>query len=99
MPDDVQDPDDEWLLRPVAPKEVRIVVDLGEGAGVSSELRDALDTLVNELHASEVAGFAEPAPCPDLAECGGYKCRLGRCLPQYRFPCAWKEMCTVADFA
>lgn len=98
MPDESEDSERAWLLEPLGPDEVRIHVEVGEGVELSPELREALDSFVRELQASEVEveGFA--VPCPDLSDCEAYGCLLGKCQPQQRFPCAWDEKCHITKF-
>jgi hypothetical protein len=96
VPDESERADREWLLEPLAPNEVRIHVDVGEGQELSPEIRGLLDTLMSELHATEVQGFA--VSCPDLSGCKEYSCNLGVCDPQTRFPCAWDEHCFIEKF-
>jgi hypothetical protein len=88
----------EWLLAPVGPRDVRVHVDIGEGAEISGELRAALDELMEQLHSSEVEGFASMPTCPDFSRCTDYNCSLGKCWPQTRAPCAWKESCNITQF-
>jgi hypothetical protein len=71
--------DRSWLVQPIGPEELRVHVDIGEGVEVSDEARAALDVLLEELYADEVAGFAHW--CPDLGACSPrYECLpLGKC--------------------
>lgn len=95
MPDEPEGSERAWLLEPLGPDEVRIHLDVGEGVELSPELREALDTFVREVQASEVEGLA--VPCPDLAGCQAYGCVLGKCQPQQRFPCVWDEICKIQN--
>ena len=83
-----------WLLEPLGSGEVRLHLDVGEGADVSEEVRTALDTLLDELLASEVEGFAWPS-CPELKACGSFTCTLGKCAPLDRFPCFAMVQCKI----
>jgi len=48
----------EWLLEPPEAGEVRLMVELGEGAELSPEAQDSLERLMSALHDAEVSGFA-----------------------------------------
>jgi hypothetical protein len=59
---------------------------------VSRELREALDTLVSELYASEVEGFAVAA----RGDCDPwYECWLRKCQPNYSTPCFVDTYCKI----
>jgi hypothetical protein len=57
-----EEPDDraEWLLAPPKAGEIRLMVELGEGAELTPEMRAAVETLMRELNESEVEGYAMP---------------------------------------
>jgi hypothetical protein len=97
MPDEPEQPDRSWLLAPLGPNDVRIHVDIGDGVEISEEARAALDTLVNELQASEVEGFVAGIPrCPSLLACGEYRCEpLGKCTFLTRSPCFSDVTCAI----
>ena len=81
-----------WLAEPLATDEARIHVDIGESVEVSQELREALDTLVSELYASEVEGFAVAA----RGDCDPwYECWLRKCQPNYSTPCFVDTYCKI----
>jgi hypothetical protein len=81
-----------WLAEPLATDEARIHVDIGESVEVSPELREALDTLVSELYASEVEGFAVAA----RGDCDPwYECWLRKCQPHYSTPCFVDTYCKI----
>lgn len=81
-----------WLQEPLAPEEVRIHVDVGESVEVSQELRDALDTFMSELYASEVEGFAFSA----RGSCDTwYECYLRKCQPNYTTSCFVDTVCHI----
>ena len=72
--------DRSWLRQPLGPNDVRIHVDVGDGAEISATVRSALDTLVHAVFADEVSGFAQALPkCPSLMRCHDYMCNLGKC--------------------
>jgi hypothetical protein len=48
----------EWLLAPPGAGEVRLVVELGEGAALTPEAQASLEDLMRQLNQSEVEGFA-----------------------------------------
>jgi hypothetical protein len=59
MSEDAEDVDrSEWLLEPPGAGEVRLVVELGEGAELTPEMQASLEKLMDDLHGAEVAGFA-----------------------------------------
>jgi hypothetical protein len=99
MPDDADRTDRSWLLEPLGSNDVIIHVDVGEGVEISEEARAALDTLVQELHSSEVEGFAIFPTCPSLSRCGYYSCTLGKCNPLMRNPCLADQKCWIAGIA
>jgi hypothetical protein len=74
-----EESDRSWLVKPLGREELRVHVDIGEDVEVSEEARAALDVLLEELYADEVAGFA--TWCPDLSACSPrYECLpLGKC--------------------
>ena len=86
-----------WLLEPLGAGEVRVHLDAGDGADVSDDVRAALDTLVQELHASDVEGFAMFPTCPSLSRCTYYSCTLGKCNPLMRNPCLADQKCWIAS--
>jgi len=47
-----------WLLEPPGAGEVRLVVELGEGAELTPEVQASLETLMSQLNDAEVAGYA-----------------------------------------
>jgi len=47
-----------WLLEPPAKSDVRLVVELGEGARLSPGAEQALERLMKELYQTEVRGYA-----------------------------------------
>ena len=47
----------EWLVAPPAAGEIRLTVELGEGAQLSPEATEALERLVSEIEDAEVSGF------------------------------------------
>jgi len=48
----------EWLLEPPGAGEVRVVVELGEGAELTPDVEASLENLMSQLNEAEVAGFA-----------------------------------------
>ena len=57
MADDEAVDRSEWLVAPPAAGEVRLTVELGEGAQLSAEATEALERLVSEIEDAEVTGF------------------------------------------
>jgi hypothetical protein len=49
-----------WLREPPGAGEVRVFIERGEGAEISDEARQALEKLMDELNAAEVAGYMAP---------------------------------------
>lgn len=98
MPEENQEPDDPtWLLQPPQAGEIHLHIAVGDEVELSPEARSALETLTNHLQDAEVMGFAQP--CGSLDACGGYVCRLGKCLPLTKQPnCVAYTNCKVADF-
>jgi hypothetical protein len=47
----------EWLVAPPEAGEIRLVVELGEGAELSPAAADALENLVATIEDAEVSGF------------------------------------------
>jgi len=47
----------EWLVAPPAAGEIRLTVELGEGAQLSPEATAALERLMSEIEDAEVSGF------------------------------------------
>jgi hypothetical protein len=90
-----EESDRRWLAKPLGPEELRIHVDIGEDVEVSEEARAALDTLLEELYADEVSGFA--VPCPDLGACSPrYECiPLGSCSMLSKNPCFADVWCFI----
>ncbi|TMM13420.1 MAG: hypothetical protein E6G01_14730 [Actinobacteria bacterium] len=85
-----------WLAEPLGTNEARIHVDIGESVEVSQELREALDTLVSELYAGEVTGFAVGAQ----GSCDPwYECFLRKCQPHYTTPCFVDSFCKITRMA
>jgi hypothetical protein len=85
-----------WLAEPLETNEARIHVDIGESVEVSQELREALDSLVSELYAGEVAGFAIAA----TGNCDPwYECFLRHCQPHYTTPCFVDSICKITKMA
>jgi hypothetical protein len=64
-----------WLLEPPGAGEINIHVEFGEGAELTSELREALERLASAVQESEVSGYACPVrsvmPCAILTSCPG----------------------------
>jgi len=68
-----------WLLRPPAPGTAEFIVRIGEGAELTSEVRQALDQLMDALSGGDTAGFAgqcaswyDSEPCyTQLVQCIG----------------------------
>lgn len=99
MPEDDSSVERRWLVEPLGPNDVRIHVDVGEGVEMSEEARGALDRLLEELHKSEVEGFATFPPCPSLKACIHYSCfPLGKCTLETN-PCFANTFCKIAPFA
>jgi hypothetical protein len=97
MADEPTENDRPWLQEPLGPTDWRVRVEVGEGVELSPEIRDALDTLLQELNTVDVEGFA--VSCPDLSACKQYNCEpLGKCTVQWRRPCYWDEGCKIATF-
>jgi hypothetical protein len=46
-----------WLLEPPGAGEVRLVVELGEGATLTPEAQASLEALMSQLNQAEVEGF------------------------------------------
>ena len=59
MADSEHDLRAEWLKEPPRAGEVRIMIDLGEGAELTPEARASLERLMNDLNEVEVAGYAQ----------------------------------------
>ena len=47
----------QWLLEPAAPGEVKIRIEIGEGAELAPEIREAVDALAKAIQDQEVAGY------------------------------------------
>ena len=62
-----------WLIEPPGAGEVRVFIERGEGAEISDEARQALEKLMDELNAAEVAGYMAPtiglAPSMNMTTC------------------------------
>ena len=101
MSDDPANSPQDWLAAPLAPNAARIHAQAGEGAAVSPAFRAALDTLLAELQAEEVSGYATPWPtCPDLKSCSDYICApFGKCTTLQRGPCLVDTWCKIANIA
>lgn len=85
----------QWLVEPMRPNEVRIHVDVGEGAEISEEARTALESLLDELQKSEVEGLAIFPPCPELSACHGFQCvPPGKC-DLSSVPCFANVVCWI----
>lgn len=98
MPDEDHETEDSaWVLQPPSAGEIHIQIAAGDEVELSPEARSALENLINHLRDAEVMGFA--VPCGGLDACGGYVCRLGKCLPLTKQPtCEAYTDCKVADF-
>lgn len=81
--------DRTWLLEPPGPGEVRIHVQVGEGAELDESQRAAVEALVSSLYESEVEGYAMAQACrPLLCKpritncaadfCGDFSCEISR---------------------
>jgi len=81
-------PDLAWLLAPVAPREVRVYVAVGDGVEVTPETRDKLDQLIADLEHDEVSLYDEG--CKTFA-CGIHE----GCMPQWNVPCFSFMHCTI----
>ena len=47
----------EWLLEPPGAGEIRLVVELGDGAELTPEAQATLEQLMSEIQDAEVSGF------------------------------------------
>jgi len=47
----------EWLVEPPGAGEIRVLVELGEGAQLSPEAAESLEQLVSAINDAEVSGF------------------------------------------
>ena len=47
-----------WLLEPPGAGDVRVFVELGEGAQLSEQAQQALDTLLREIQGAEAQGYS-----------------------------------------
>lgn len=63
----------EWLLEPTAAGEVRVVVELGEGAELTAEAQESLELLMSQLNEAEVAGLAFNKGFTNFGLFGGIK--------------------------
>jgi hypothetical protein len=57
MADDENADRSEWLVEPPGAGEIRVLVELGEGAELSPEAAASLETLVSAINDAEVSGY------------------------------------------
>jgi hypothetical protein len=81
MADDAESEIDrsEWLLAPVEPGEVRVSVELGEGAELTPEVQEMLETLMADVSDAEVEGFAFRRAGLNVGLFGGFGLLDGTC--------------------
>lgn len=98
MSEEQQDDFAAWLVSPVAPDETRVYFAAGDDVELSDEVRDALETLLDEINDAEVEGFAFGAvSCSMLDACSAFSCSpMNKCTVLTKAPCFSDLSCVIA---